>query len=122
MKIDTLCQDMLRYLSGEKVDFSSYDLDLSDLTSFQKAVLEETRKIPYGQTITYGQLAIRIGKKGAAMAVGHALSKNPYPIIIPCHRVVSSCGIGGYCAQTEGKMIETKKRLLEIERRSGNVD
>lgn len=123
MNIAMLCQDILRYLSGENVDFSKYELDLSDMTPFQRDVLEQTRKIPYGETITYGELAKSIGRAGGARAVGQALSKNPYPIIIPCHRIVSSSGIGGYCGETEGKKIETKKKLLEMERQSsGNKD
>mgnify|MGYP002266848858 CR=1 FL=1 len=73
-------------------------------------MLNETRKIPYGTTITYSELADRIGSSGGARAVGQALSKNPYPIIIPCHRVVARSGIGGYSGG-----VELKKRLLEIE-------
>ena len=118
MNTAMLCQDILRYLSGENIDFSNYDLDLSDLTPFQRDVLEEVRRIPYGETVTYGELAERIGRRGGARAVGQALSRNPYPIVIPCHRIVSSSGIGGYCGEMEGKKLETKKKLLDMESQS----
>lgn len=110
MNTEKLYQDISRYLSGEKVDFSQYETDLSSLSEFQQLVLNETRKIPYGETITYSELARCIGKEKAVRAVGTALSKNPYPIIIPCHRVVARSGDGGY----RGGM-ELKKRLLEME-------
>ena len=111
MNSDELYRDISRYLDGEKVDFLKYAPDLSDLTDFEKAVLNEVRKIPYGKTITYSELAERIGSSGGARAVGQALSKNPYPIVIPCHRVVAKTGIGGYSGG-----LGLKKQLLEIER------
>lgn len=110
MNSDDLYRDISRYLKGKKVDFLKYEPDLSDLTEFEQDVLNETRKIPYGTTITYSELADRIGSSGGARAVGQALSKNPYPIMIPCHRVVARSGIGGYSGG-----VELKKRLLEIE-------
>ncbi|MDP2216277.1 MAG: methylated-DNA--[protein]-cysteine S-methyltransferase [Methanolobus sp.] len=122
MKHNTVFQDILRYLSGENVDFSCYDLDIFNLTEFQQKVLTETRKIPYGQTITYAELACRIGKEGASRAVGSALAKNPYPIVIPCHRVVSSSGIGGFCAETCGEKVELKRKMLEMESKAVSED
>jgi methylated-DNA-[protein]-cysteine S-methyltransferase len=77
-------------------------------------VLGETRNIKYGRTITYSQLAEKIGC-GGARAVGNALGKNPIPIIIPCHRVVAKKGIGGYSAG-----IYIKTRLLEFEKLNAN--
>ncbi len=115
MKQNTVFQDILRYLSGEEVDFSRYELDLSCLTEFQQKVLSETRKIPYGETITYAELACRIGKDGAAQAVGSALAKNPYPIVIPCHRVISASDIGGFYGETCGEKVELKRKMLEME-------
>ncbi|MBN1134533.1 MAG: MGMT family protein [Methanosarcinaceae archaeon] len=103
-------KDILKYLGGEKVDFSDYDVDMSSLTEFEQQVLTETRKIPYGETITYSELASRIGKCGGAQAVGQALSKNTYPIVIPCHRVVAKFGIGGYSGG-----VNLKKKLLDLE-------
>ncbi|MBS7247083.1 MAG: MGMT family protein [Candidatus Freyarchaeota archaeon] len=100
---------MFRFLEGENVDFN-YEVDLSRLTSFQRMVLEEVRRIPPGVTLTYGELARRVGKPKAARAVGSALKKNPLPLIIPCHRVVGTRGVGGY---TGG--LEIKIKLLEAE-------
>jgi len=110
MDIEEMYRDISRYLMGEKVDLLKYEPDLSDLTEFEQAVLTETRKIPYGTTITYSELANRIDNNGSARAVGQALSKNPYPIVIPCHRVVARSGIGGYSGG-----VELKKRLLNLE-------
>ncbi|MCD4703886.1 MAG: MGMT family protein [Methanosarcinaceae archaeon] len=107
-----LCQDILQYLKGDDVDFFRYSLDLSPLTEFEQEVLQQTRRIPYGQTITYSELAGRVGRPKATRAVGQALAKNPYPIVIPCHRVVARSGLGGYAGG-----IELKTRLLELETR-----
>jgi methylated-DNA-[protein]-cysteine S-methyltransferase len=101
------------YFKGEKIDFSC-DVDLSRLSPFAQKVLEETRKIGYGKTITYSELAKNIGCKGAR-AVGRALAKNPIPIIIPCHRVVAKHGIGGYSAG-----LDIKTRLLKLEKAKAN--
>ncbi|WP_406660459.1 methylated-DNA--[protein]-cysteine S-methyltransferase [Methanolobus sp. ZRKC3] len=115
MNKKTIYQDILRYFSGEKVDLSYFEPDLSSLTEFQQKVLNEVRKIPYGETSTYSELACRIGKEGASRAVGGALAKNPYPIVIPCHRVVSASGIGGFCGESCGEKVELKKKMLEME-------
>ncbi|WMW26267.1 methylated-DNA--[protein]-cysteine S-methyltransferase [Methanolobus sediminis] len=111
----TIFQAILRYFGGEIIDFSDCEVDLSGLTQFQREVLEEVRKIPYGETITYQELASRVGRNGAARAVGSAVAKNPYPIIIPCHRVVASSGIGGFCGETCGEKVELKRKMLEME-------
>jgi methylated-DNA-[protein]-cysteine S-methyltransferase len=116
VRIDLLCQDFLKYISGRKKDFSEYGLDLSHLTEFEQIVLNETRKIPYGETITYSELAKRIKKPGASQAVGKALSKNPYPIVIPCHRVVSKSGLGGFGGGFNPQKLEEKRKLIELEK------
>jgi methylated-DNA-[protein]-cysteine S-methyltransferase len=86
-------------------------LDLRSLTPFQQSVLQETRKIPYGSVITYGDIAGKIGNPGAFRAVGTALGCNPIPILIPCHRVVASGGkIGGF---TGGLALKEKLLLIE---------
>jgi len=105
--------DLERYFEGEMIDFS-VDLDISHLSPFEQKVLEETRKIKYGRTITYSGLAENIGR-GGPRAVGNALGKNPIPIIVPCHRVVAKKGIGGYSAG-----IDIKTKLLEFEKRNVN--
>ena len=102
--------ELNEYFRGQRMDFS-VELDLSRLSPFQQRVLEETKKIGYGRRITYGTLAKRTGSH--PRAVGGALSRNPFPILIPCHRVVASNGIGGY---SEG--VNIKIRLLELEARN----
>ncbi|MFA4934951.1 MAG: methylated-DNA--[protein]-cysteine S-methyltransferase [Candidatus Methanoperedens sp.] len=100
--------ELERYFKGEKTDFSC-DVDISHLSPFTQKVLVETRKIGYGKTIPYSQLAKNIGCRGAR-AVGGALARNPIPIVIPCHRVVAKNGIGGYSSG-----VDIKTRLLELE-------
>ena len=82
-------------------------------TRFQKAVWRELSKIPMGETRTYGQIAKKLNS--SARAVGNACRKNPIAIIIPCHRVVSAQGIGGYAGKTEGKQLNIKRWLLNHE-------
>ena len=82
-------------------------------TDFQKMVWAELKKIPFGEIRTYKEIAVAIGKPKAACAVANACGKNPYPIIIPCHRVVRSDGtIGGY---TGDGGVEKKRQLLRQE-------
>jgi O-6-methylguanine DNA methyltransferase len=105
-----LIQRLKDYFGGKKVSFPD-KLDLSRATPFQRQVWQVTRLIPYGETRSYLWVAERMGKPKAMRAVGQALSKNPLPIIIPCHRVVKSNGEpGGF---TGG--VEMKSRLLNIE-------
>ncbi len=86
-----------RYLKGEKVDFSSFPLDLTSLPPFQRAVLEEVRKLRWGELATYEDIAERLGDRKKRRAVGQALARNPLPILIPCHRVIKKDHtIGGY--------------------------
>ncbi len=85
-------------------------------TAFQIKVWNELQKIPYGEVCTYGDIAERIGNKKACRAVGGANNRNPVPIMIPCHRVVASDGIGGYA---EG--IDKKLTLLELEKENSDT-
>jgi len=99
-----------RYLQGREVDFD-VEVDISRLGSFTRKVLNELRKIPYGETRSYGWLAKKVGKPGAARAVGQALKRNPIPIIIPCHRIIRDDGtIGGFSMG-----VNIKERLLALE-------
>ncbi|MBF0486181.1 MAG: MGMT family protein [Candidatus Omnitrophica bacterium] len=83
------------------------------LTPFEWAVLKATLDIPFGETRTYAWVAKRIGKPRAVRAVGSALRKNPYPLIIPCHRVIKSDGsLGRYAGKDTGR----KKELIELEK------
>jgi len=100
--------DLERYFGGEKVDFNSYSVNLSELSDFVRVVLEEIRAIPYGSVITYKELAERLNT--SPRAIGQALKRNPTPVIIPCHRVVAKNGLGGFSAG-----IEIKRELLKLE-------
>jgi methylated-DNA-[protein]-cysteine S-methyltransferase len=103
---------ILQYLAGSRVEFD-LPLDWDRLNGFKKDVLEITTRIPYGQVLTYGQIAKTLGKPGASRAVGAALGANPFLFIIPCHRVVASDGTLSGFAAPDGIM--TKKKLLELE-------
>ena len=106
-----LAADLRRYLDGARVDFARYDIDWSGYTTFERSVLEATRKIPYGETRTYGEIAAEIGAPDAARAVGQALGKNRTCIVVPCHRVVAANGgLGGFSGG-----IHWKRDLLALE-------
>ena len=101
--------------SGDNWSFWSARLDWSRVTPFQRQVLETTGNIPSGQTLTYGQVAKKIGKPAASRAVGMALGANPWPVVVPCHRVIGTSGkLTGFSAPGG---IETKRRMLELEAR-----
>ena len=102
--------DFCNYFSGKKVAFN-YQLNTDGLTEFQKKVLNALREIPYGCVKSYSSIAKKIGRPRAARAVGAACGKNPFPIVIPCHRVVRADGtVGGFSAGTG-----IKKMLLDLE-------
>jgi methylated-DNA-[protein]-cysteine S-methyltransferase len=82
-------------------------------SAYRHKVWTELCKIPFGETITYSALAKKIDS--SARAVGNACRDNPYPVIIPCHRVVSVSGLGGYCGQTDGDFMAIKDKLLTYE-------
>jgi len=104
-----------RYCSGENVSLGSVPVDWSSLTAFQKKVLMAAVHIPYGSVDTYGGLARKIGSPRSARAVGNALAKNPFPFIVPCHRVIKDDGgLGGFSAAGG---IGLKKRLLKMEKK-----
>jgi methylated-DNA-[protein]-cysteine S-methyltransferase len=96
------------YFAGERIEF---DLPMElDGTAFQREVWTELTRIPYGKTISYGELARRVGRPNGPRAVGQANGRNPIAIIVPCHRVLASNGIGGY-----GGGLKVKRALLELE-------
>ncbi len=98
-----------RAVTGEDPELDG-NIRIGAGTKFQRAVWRGVSTIPKGEVLTYGELAERIGYPGAARAVGQAVGSNPIPLLIPCHRVVASNGIGGF-----GGDIQLKKRLLEAE-------
>lgn len=80
------------YVADGNQDWPDLPLDLSQLTDFQRAALNELQGIPSGTTRTYGELAARLGKPGGAQAIGRAMATNPFPLIYPCHRVIGANG------------------------------
>ena len=102
-----------RFAAGEPTSFDDIEIDQSWMTAFQKSVVRNCRKIKYGKTIAYGELAAKSGSPNAARAVGTVMANNRFPLIVPCHRVVASGGaIGGFSAP-DG--ISMKERMLAIE-------
>jgi len=100
-------------IGGEAIDFSAVALDMERLPAFHRRVYEVARTISCGATLTYGDIAKRLGVPGEAREVGDALGKNPFPIIVPCHRVLAAGGkLGGFSAPGG---VATKRRLLAIE-------
>jgi methylated-DNA-[protein]-cysteine S-methyltransferase len=101
-------------LRGESADLSSVELDLEDVPPFERQVYEIARTVPAGETISYGQLAARLGDARFARDVGQALAHNPFALVVPCHRVIAAGGrLGGFSARGG---LTTKQRLLSIER------
>ncbi|MEM8925498.1 MAG: methylated-DNA--[protein]-cysteine S-methyltransferase [Actinomycetota bacterium] len=104
---------MVRLLDGEAVDLSGTAVDLSGCSPFDRAVYEVTLSIPPGSSLTYGEVAERVGEPGGAQAVGRSLGANPVPIIVPCHRVLGAGGkLTGFSG---GGGVDTKRRMLLIE-------
>jgi methylated-DNA-[protein]-cysteine S-methyltransferase len=100
-------------LAGEPDDLQDVALDLAAVPEFNQRVYAVAREIPPGQTMTYGEIAARLGEPRAAREVGQALGHNPVPLIVPCHRVLAAGGkLGGFSARGG---VTTKLRLLDIE-------
>ena len=112
-RIAEVIEKVCAHLRGEAQDFLDVQLDLDGAAPFARRVYGAARKIPAGQTTTYGDLARAAGRPGAARAVGQALGKNPVALIIPCHRVLAAGGrIGGFSAHGR---LATKAKLLAVE-------
>lgn len=107
-------------LAGGRDDLADIALDWSRVPEFDRGVLEICRAIPPGETLTYGDIARRLGDLALSRGVGQALGRNPFPIIVPCHRVLGADGkTGGFSG---GAGVETKLRMLSIEKaRTGGV-
>ena len=102
-----------KLLRGGADELAAIELDLSGHSAFCQKVYELARAIPAGETLSYGELAARAGEPAAARAVGQAMAHNPFPLIVPCHRVMAAHGgAGGFSARGG---VETKFRLLRIE-------
>jgi methylated-DNA-[protein]-cysteine S-methyltransferase len=106
-------------LEGDDAGLDQLPVDLSDRPPWDRAVLDAVHGIPRGETASYGEIARRIGRAGAAQAVGGAVGRNPVGLLIPCHRVIASDGtLGGYGVAAFGgreAALEIKRRLLELE-------
>jgi methylated-DNA-[protein]-cysteine S-methyltransferase len=100
-------------LRGEKRDLRDIESDFDGVPAFNRRVYELARTIPPGATMTYGDMARRLASPGTARAVGQALGHNPWPIVVPCHRVLAADGgMGGFSAPGG---VATKRRMLQIE-------
>ena len=109
----TAVQQLSEYFQGRRRLFT-FQLDRGALSPFAAAVSRALVEVPYGQTLTYGELATAAGRAGAARAVGRAMAANPFPLVVPCHRVIGSTGaMTGYSG---GRGVETKCWLLAFER------
>lgn len=107
---DDFRRDLAEYFKGRLQQFSQKTV-FTEGTEFEKEVWEAIKEVPYGETRTYKWLAERVGSPSGSRAVGQALSKNPIPIVVPCHRIIESTGnIGGYSSG-----VDVKRRLLEME-------
>jgi methylated-DNA-[protein]-cysteine S-methyltransferase len=110
-KQDETCIQVRDFLSGKAVYFKPEDLDFGMVQGFARRVLRKSGEIPRGRVMTYGGLAANVGVRGGARAVGNVLAENPFPLVIPCHRVVRSDGsLGGF-----GGGLSMKRALLEME-------
>jgi methylated-DNA-[protein]-cysteine S-methyltransferase len=118
--VDLAIRDIVRLLAGEAVDLSRVALDMTGVPEFNRQVYAIAREIPPGETMTYGAIARRIGDVTLSRAVGQALGQNPFPIVVPCHRVLAANGkTGGFSARGG---VATKMRMLSIERaRTGSA-
>ncbi|NQE63681.1 Methylated-DNA--protein-cysteine methyltransferase [Caulobacter sp. RHG1] len=113
-EMDAVIDRIRDLLGGERDDLADVPLELDGQSSFNLRVYAIARAIRPGETSTYGQVAAAMGEPGASRAVGKALGENPWPIVVPCHRVLAASGkMGGFSANGGA---ETKARLLTLER------
>jgi methylated-DNA-[protein]-cysteine S-methyltransferase len=113
--VATVIDQATRYFAGEQIDFSAIGLDLAAVDPSRRAIYDALRKVEFGKTVTYGELARRAGADApqAAQDVGIAMARNPVPLIIPCHRVLAAGGkLGGFSAPGS---VETKQHMLALE-------
>jgi methylated-DNA-[protein]-cysteine S-methyltransferase len=102
---------IVAYFRGERDDFGDVALELEWCTPFQRAVVDALRAVPYGETVTYGELAALAGYPNAQRAAGSVCAGNRFPIVVPCHRVVAASGLGRFGSLGSGY----KRRILALE-------
>ncbi len=119
--VQAACEGVRALLAGEARDLLEVELDDSAVPAFDREVLALTRRIPVGQTLTYGEVATRLGHPGAARAVGRAEGHNPFAPIVPCHRVMGAPSAGKAANLTGFSAaggVATKLKILAIEARA----
>jgi methylated-DNA-[protein]-cysteine S-methyltransferase len=110
-KLNELLRRVGRYFEGERVDFADAEIDLDGWTPFQRDILVALRRVRYGEVVSYAELANLAGHPRAQRAAGTFCAHNRYPLVVPCHRVVSAHGLGSY-----GSLgLDYKRRLLALE-------
>ena len=112
--IESIVQRIRALLEGQSDTLLDVPLDMTGVPAFNRRVYEITRTIPPGRTLTYGDIAARVGEPGAARAVGQALGHNPFAPVVPCHRVLAAHTAAGGFSATGG--VATKLRMLQIEK------
>lgn len=112
--VQQVLSQLAEYFAGRRRRFD-LALDLPPMPSHRLAVLHAMASIEYGETITYGELARRSGTDLPPRAIGSMMGANPVPLVIPCHRVVASSGLGGFSGGEPGHELATKRWLLELE-------
>jgi methylated-DNA-[protein]-cysteine S-methyltransferase len=109
--VPDLCRRFVAHLEGEPTQYDDVPLDESGLTAFQEELLRALRAVPWGEVVSYGELAHLAGRPRAARAAGTFCAENAFSLVVPCHRVVASGGIGGYGSSG----VALKRRLLALE-------
>jgi methylated-DNA-[protein]-cysteine S-methyltransferase len=110
-RAEKLIRRLHAYFAGERMSFDDVELELDGWTPFQLAVVRALRRVPYGEVVSYGDLARLAGHPRAQRAAGTFCARNRFGIVVPCHRVVAADGLGSY-----GSLgVEYKQRLLELE-------
>jgi methylated-DNA-[protein]-cysteine S-methyltransferase len=109
--VTDLCGRVVSHLAGEPTSYEGIAIDLSWATPLQRAFADAARAVPWGEIVSYGELAALAGRPGAARAAGSFCAGNRFALVIPCHRVVAADGIGGYGPAGPG----LKRRLLALE-------
>jgi methylated-DNA-[protein]-cysteine S-methyltransferase len=106
-----LVERLRAYFAGERIDFADVEVDFGDLSAFARRMADELRRVPYGEVVSYGELALAAGRPRAARAAGGLCARCDLVPVVPVHRVVSVNGLGGF-----GSLgVDYKRRLLELE-------